>query len=253
MEQSFFGRTASVLLVVLSLSYTAFAQPLAGLLDFEMNVANNHLWRGIEVSDGMVMASTVAIHDTKRKVRVGLWGGANATGDYKEFNYFAELTHKGWKLALWDTYNFSPDVMYNNREFFNYSARSTGRFLDATLSYRFNGKTPLMLSWSTILFGRDRNADNTSNKYSTFVYISYPFYKSKCWLLEVGGGGAFALNHSDGTTFYSKRPGIIHVQLCIQRNVQITSGYAIPLYATMMWNPECNRAFFQIGAQLFSF
>lgn len=223
-------------------------------MDFEVNVANNHLWRGIEVSDGIVMTSTVAVHDAKRKIRIGLWGGSNVTGDYKEFNYFAELVHKGWKLALWDTYNFSPDAAYNNREFFNYSARSTGRFLDATLSYRFSRSIPLALSWSTILFGRDRNTANTSNKYSTFVYVSCPLYKSEQWLLDVGCGGTFALNRAgDSATFYSKHPGIIHVQLGVRRDVQVTPDYTLPLHATILWNPECNCAFFQIGAQLFSF
>ncbi|MDR1898252.1 MAG: hypothetical protein LBR10_15855, partial [Prevotellaceae bacterium] len=47
-------------------------------------VQNMHLWRGIEVADGLVLTTDISITDKKEHFRLGLWGGTNATGTYKE-------------------------------------------------------------------------------------------------------------------------------------------------------------------------
>src|SRR5574344_2183666 len=65
-------------------------------VDFGLEIANNHLWRGIEVSDGLVMCADLSIHDKAEHFKVGLWGGTNTSGDYKEFNFFGEVNYGGW-------------------------------------------------------------------------------------------------------------------------------------------------------------
>lgn len=176
-------RFVSVVLAVALSCATAQAQDKSRVrdyIDFNLEIANNHLWRGIEVSDGLVMCADLGIHDKNDHFKFGLWSGTNTSGNYKEFNFFGEVKAAGWKLALWDTYNYSPAADYNNKEFFNYSARTTGRFLDCILSYNFAESVPqfpLALSWSTILFGRDRWSDNSSNRYSCYVSADYTIYK----------------------------------------------------------------------------
>ena len=168
------SKVAGILLAALSLPLSAAKPYCPKWLDGDFHIANNHLWRGIEVSDGLVMTSSLSVHDRGEHIRFGLWGGTNTSGDYKEFNQFLELRWKRFKLAFWDTYNFSPGATYNNREFFNYSAATTGRFLDAIVSYQCGASFPLRLQASTILFGRDRDAENRKNRYSSYVYAEYP-------------------------------------------------------------------------------
>ena len=189
---------------------------------------------------------------------MGLWGGTNTSGDYKEFNFFGEIKAGGWKLALWDTYNFSPGADYNNREFFNYSARKTGRFLDCILSYSFSEaapRFPLTVSWSTILFGRDRWSDNSANRYSCYVSAEYPVFRDNDWSFDASVGGTFTLasKNGDTSTFYSDKAGIIHLQLRAEHRIQITKNYTLPVFASAVFNPVMDRAFFQIGAQVFKF
>lgn len=250
----------AVLAVVLSGTMAKAQQPslLPDPIDFNLEIANNHLWRGIEVSDGFVMCSALSIHDRHEYIKIGMWGGSNISGDYKEFNFFSEFQYAGWKLAFWDTYNFSPGATYNNREFFNYSAHSTGRFLDCILTYevgKIHQRVPLTLSWSTILFGRDRWEDNSSNRYSTYLSARYSIFRAHGWQSDLTVGGTFTLKtkSNDRSTFYSDKPGIIHLELRIQKEVGITSGYTLPLFASAVFNPRMNRAFFQIGAILFQF
>ena len=219
-------------------------------IHFETDIKNMHLWRGIQVADGVVITSDLSF--TEKNFKFGFWGGTNSDGNYKEFNNYVSFTKDGFFAKLCDTYNFSDDATYNNTEFFNYKAHDTGRFLDAIVSYRFQKKFPLLLSWSTVVFGRDRNASNTSNKYSSYYYAEYPIYNKDEWKVDLGLGGAFALKKGgDKSHFYGKNPGIVDVDLKVSRDLMI-GNYKIPLSVLCMWNPEENRAFFQVALTVIS-
>ncbi|WP_228413660.1 hypothetical protein [Chryseobacterium sp. CH21] len=168
-----------------------------------LQLRNSHLWRGIEVSAGLIY--TEDLHLDYKNFYAGFWAGGNVDGSYKEFNNYIGYKNKHLTLELWDIYNFSPSATYNNKEFFTYSARETGRFWDFRSYYTISDQFPLVLSWNTVVFGRDRNSENTGNKYSSFVSGEYPVYKKDN--LEVRGrvGYAFALdNHGEKNNFLLK-------------------------------------------------
>lgn len=223
-------------------------------LHLKANIQNNHLWRGMEVADGIVLLTDLSCSVLNDHVVLGLWGGCNSQGSYKEFNHYLSLKNKGWSLSLWDTYNFSPGATYNNHQYWNYSAHSTGRFLDATLAYASaNASFPLTLSWSTVIFGRDRSSDNTHQKYSTFLYAEYPIYRKDEWNVQIGAGAAFALNSAgEESHFYGTGAGIVHASLQVSRNLQL-GRYSLPVYARCMWNPQSELSYFQLGIEAIHF
>ena len=53
------SKVAGILLAALSLPLSATNPYCPKWLDGDFHIANNHLWRGIEVSDGLVMTSSV--------------------------------------------------------------------------------------------------------------------------------------------------------------------------------------------------
>ncbi len=228
----------------------SFSQPQ---LNMDATVATNHLWRGSEVAGGVVITSSISVADSANHFRGGFWAGTNVTGEYREFNNFISYSYERFTLELWDTYNFSTYVTYNNEEFFDYDSLSTGRFLDATAKYRFGAKFPLLLSWSTILFGRDRDEDNKHNRYSTFCYAEYPIYKSDVWSVDGGVGAAFALkSEASGANFYGDRSGVVELKLNVTNNVKIRN-YTLPISILAMWNPQSNEGHLQLAAQVVSF
>lgn len=240
------------------ISASTTGRRVSDYLEVDLSIANNHLWRGIEVSDGLVMCSSLGVHDRNGYVKVGVWNGTNVTGKYKELNFFAEFTVRRFRLAFWDTYNFSTDADYNNKEFFNYKAHSTGRFLDCIATYSFGERFPLTLTWSTILFGRDRcslYAAGSKQRYSTYVSAAYRCLERERWTIDASVGGTFTLANraSDRSTFYSSRPGIIDVRATVTYDIKITDRYNLPVSSTVMFNPVENRAYFQMAAKVFSF
>ncbi len=231
----------------------------AAQLHLKANLQNMHLWRGMEVADGVVLTTDLSVTDRNERLRIGVWGGMNADGSYKEFNNYLSYTYRCFSLAVWDTYNFSPGADYNNEEFFNYKARATGRFIDATLSYTGHEKLPLFVSWSTILYGRDRDGLNAQNRYSTFVYADYPVFRDERWEVRPGVGGAFAFApgrdadaNSSSAHFYGDTAGIVHVSITTTYRLRVLA-HDFPLTVQALWNPQSSKGYLQLGIQLFSF
>ena len=241
----------SILASAMCLAASPLCQTASAQIHLTADLQNNHLWRGMKVADGCLILTDLSYTFGAGHATLGLWGGTNTQGNYKEFNHYVTLRGAGFEFCAMDTYNFSPGATYNNRQYFNYKAHQTGRFLNCTLNYRFQQpRFPLLLSWSTIMFGRDRSADNTEQKYSTFVYAEYPVYKKDGWQVDAGVGGAFALNKAgEKQNFYGETSGVVHTQLKVSYDLKIGS-YTVPVHAMGMWNPQSEKAYFQIGAQL---
>lgn len=228
-------------------------------IDMSFVFKTSHLWRGLDSSPSPLFCTDLSIADKNKMFRVGFWNGLGTNGVFKEFNNYFSFSKSGFTFEFWDIYNFSTDAKHNNKEFFNYKAKETGRFWDTFVRYRLPGKLPFQFTWSTIIFGRDRGPLNEYNRYSTYVEIEYPIYRSNIVNLDLGIGGAFALrkgkNEEGKKTnahFYGSSAGVTNVSLKATTEVEILN-YGIPVSAYFMWNPEGNNANVQVAFTLFSF
>ncbi len=247
--------------IALALVATAFAGTGFAQLHMSANLLNNHMWRGIEVANGGVAEADVHLDFANGHATIGAWGGFNTKSgaeNYKEVDWYASVQGGGFKLALWDIYNYANDPA---DEFFTYKARTTGHFLDATLSYDFQ-QIPLSLSWSTILYGCDRKQylsgdkmGEVHNQYSNYVQANYTVYNEKGWKADLTLGGAFAFRNGGVGNFFTqgrKGAGIVNCQFKVAKDVVI-AGYTIPVWVLGSYNPKCDQGHFQVGATVFSF
>lgn len=219
-----------------------------------LQLKNMHLWRGLQVSSEATSAVDLHVSDSKDMFTFGIWGGAGFSGKYKEFDYYASFQNKGFKVALWDIYNFSEGATYNNRQVFNYNARESGHFVDLSVAYTLQGNFPLTVGWATVIFGRDRGALNEKNLYSSYVSLSYPVIRDNLLNVDLGIAGAFALDPEKGTdaNFYARHAGIVNVNVVASRNFQLGS-YTLPVSVMAMWNPAGNNANVQIALDVLTF
>ncbi len=216
-------------------------------------IQNMHLWRGGLVADGIVLTTDAHYAMVGESLKIGFWGGTNSVGEYKEFNYYASYQLGNFTFALSDTYNFSTYATYNNQEFFNYSPSHTGRFLDASIKYRIGDESPLVLTWATVVFGRDRDASNSANRYSTFCSAEYQIYKKGNWIVDIGLGEAFALRDLDNSAnFFGEKSGIVEATMKVSNKV-VVGKYEIPVHMEMMWNPQSDAAYMQFCAEVVRF
>lgn len=235
--------------LLMSLGISAHGQNLHSSLQLR----NSHLWRGLEVATGLVYTGNLEL--TGDNFYGGFWAGGDATGSYKEFNHYVGYRNakNRFRLELWDIYNFSPEAAYNNTEYFNYKAAETGRFWDFRSFYTISNDFPLELSWNAVVFGRDRNADNTSNKYSYFASMEYPFLRKSDLVVSGRVGYADALRSlGERNNFFASRSGLSEISLIVIKPIPVGS-WNIPIGIWAMWNTVDQNAFLQFSVQAFSF
>ncbi len=237
--------TATLLALVLWANTTT----LSAQIGASATIQNMHLWRGGEVADGFVLTTDLHVTTLNEHLTIGVWGGMNAMGEYKEFNYYAVCVWGGLSLTVVDTYNFSTYATYNNEEFFNYQPSQTGRFLDAAIRYQFSDKFPLQLTWATVIFGRDRDDMNSRNRYSTFCSAEYMIYNKSGWQVEAGLGATFAINNVDNSANFYGKNGATEAILKATYSLRI-KDYNLPISVMTMWNPQSNSAYMQLSAQV---
>ncbi len=215
---------------------------------------NMHLWRGLQIADGGVLAADVSMGLFKDRFKIGLWGGTDFVGDYKEFDYYISYSASGFSVAVWDIFNYSPDLPFS-KDIFNYNKNSTGHFLDLSVGYDFDHalKVPLRVNWATIFAGRDLNV-NGNNMFSTFVYGEYSVFRDQHWIVDVGVGGTFAFNRTetDGNTNFYGTDCVNQISLKTTYLLKL-GRFDIPVFAHALWNPDIRRAYLQFGVKLFAF
>lgn len=248
------------------------AQKIHEVAGFE----TSHLWRGLEVGNGLTLNNDVSISDNNGHFKFGLWGGMAVDGDYREADVYFNFNHSGFNLAVWDLWNFSPDPkdgasgsgpIPGDGRYFNWSARSTSHLTDVAISYDFGVKChfPLTLSWATLVQGRDRGAMSglglskaqekarygyeSKNVYSTFVQASYRIYENEDWNVDASVAAAFALDpydskYNENNNLYGKSAGVNDVRLGATYKLKV-GKWTMPVGGQMMWNPEANKAYFR--------
>ncbi|HIB36610.1 hypothetical protein [Mesonia sp.] len=217
------------------------------LFHFNLQLKNMHLWRGYHVTNSPVTAADVNYTSKNGFFKAGLWGGRSFTGEYTEYDYYVSFMHKGFTLAVWDINNNSdyPDV-----GFFNYDRAETSHFIDVSLSYSFK-KTPLKVSWATIVQGRDTYVDDNGelkNAFSNYVEASYIILDKEDWSLAGFVGGAFSF--LSDANFYGDHSTINNVGVIYNRDLKILE-YTLPVSATASWNPLQEYGAIQVAVNLF--
>lgn len=232
------------------------------------SLETSHLWRGLEVGNGLIFNNDVSLSDNNGHFKVGLWGGMSTDGDYKEADVYFNFNHSGFNLAVWDLWNFSAGIPGNGK-YFTWAADRTSHLTDVAISYDFKPECnfPLTLTWATLVQGRDRgnvmrdadgrivDPDNQAqNVYSTFVQAAYRLYEDDDWNVDASVGGAFALNPYDkkyglNNNLYGKHAGVTDVRLGATYKLKI-GKYTLPVGGQMMWNPEASKAYFRATVTL---
>ncbi|MDE1192406.1 MAG: hypothetical protein PW786_09740 [Arachidicoccus sp.] len=219
---------------------------------FSLQFESMHLWRGLAVNNVPVIEPSVGLQTSDKSLKVGVWYNNAISGTYKEFDYFVTYNKKGFTAAVWDIYNFDDSAKYNHTQVFNYNADETGHFIDFDLGYTLQGKYPLAIYTSTVIFGRDRGWDNKKNLYSNYTQLTIPAVMNKDINLSLIIGGAFAFspdhnknvegNEVKGTFYTVKRNAdFTNIGFVATHNVNILH-HTFPLSGTVSWNPNLNQA-----------
>ena len=229
------------------------------------DLVSRYVWRGTDYgnSPGIQPSFSVGI----KGFEIGAWASyalvsysqkindstTMSMGNYAEFDLFLSYTFKWFTVSVTDYFFPNPMTPNSNNKYFNWKNASTGHTLEAALSFNGTDKVPLSLYVGTLIYGADKDKDSTgvyglgsNNNYSTYIEASYTFNIKKIGvdLQPFIGGIPF------GSSWYGPYGGVINLGFTASKELQITNKYSLPVYVSIITNPQSESAFFVFGLTL---
>jgi hypothetical protein len=172
-------------------------------------------------------------------------------GNYAEFDPFVSYTFKWFTLCVTDYFTVNG-LTPNSARYFDYTKNATGHTFEVSLAFAGPEKFPLQVFAGTLVYGSDKgkDADGTwglgaENNYSTYLEAAYPFSLIGGFTLKPFIGGI-----PFGSAWYGPSAGIVNVGFTASKSIRITKDFSIPLYTSVITNPQSQSIFFVFGLTL---
>lgn len=223
--------TLLVLVIIMASNLTVNAQ---GKVTISPSLTTRHYWRGIMVSNSTNVETDMVY--TNDNFTFGAWGGYALDNTYSEFDF-----HVGYKfsdhfnVAVWDLFANRDRASIDDYSYLDLDKSTTNHVIDASFNFYFTEKFPLSLSVSTMLFGRDLDADGDQN-YSTYVEFGYPVKIGEQSVSFFAGLNAFE-DQAYGDSF-----GFVNIGATTSKNIKITDNISLDTWAKVAINPQAETA-----------
>ena len=142
----------------------------------------------------------------------------------------------------------SPNV---DNKYFNYKNETTGHTFEASLSYAGPDKFPIQVYAGIHFYGDDKCKDSTGvcgagdkNNYSIYLEAAYQFTVKGIGVKPFIGGIPY------GSSWYGPSAGVVNMGFTASKSIKITNDFSLPVYASIITNPQTQCVFFVFGLTL---
>lgn len=227
------------------------------------DLVSRYIWRGTDYGNSPAIQPAVAFSVVGLKA--GFWGSyglgqysrpINDTtvanmGHYAEFDMYLSYTLKGFTLMAYDY--FIPNSLdpNNGNRYFNFDNKTTGHTVEVCLSWAGPEKFPLQLYAGTLVFGADKGKDSTG-VYGAGSDNNFSTYFEAAWQFNVKGFGVkpFVGAIPFGSSWYGPYGGIINIGLTVNKSIQFSKEYALPVFGSVITNPQAESVFLVFGISI---
>ena len=215
--------TSFLTLAFAALFFTTFGTQKVEAQDFGADVASSYVWRGTQFGNGPHVQPWMSLG--YGNLELGAWGSVPLTaGD------------GGTELDLYVSYDLGPLALtVTNYTFPNTSPASKGAYVDG--EGLFEGDY-LEVSGS----GSVGPIDLTVGYFTELeaLYIEAGF---SIGVVDVAIGYA----GEDDSDWYVSEAGLCNISVGGSKEVKITDDYSLPLFGSLVYNPEAESAFLVFG------
>ena len=237
----------------------------AAQINFGVDLVSRFIWRGYDYGNSPAIQPNFSF--SVAGFKIGAWGSYGVSnfeqsindsttvnmGHYAEFDLFMAYTFKWFTLGITDYFVPNPLSPNTGNKYFNYNKYTTTHTFEACLSFDGTEKVPLQLFVGTLFYGEDlakdasgKYTERSKNNYSTYLEASYLFTLKKIGIdiKPFIGGIPF------GSDWYGNSAGIVNVGFTASKSIKITSDFSIPVFTSVVTNPQAQSVFLVFGLTL---
>ena len=240
---------------------TKTAQPAA--FSFGADVVSRYVWRGTDFGNSPAIQPNVSF--SVAGFKIGAWGSYSfgpyskkindsttmTVGNFVESDLSISYTLKGFTVMVTDYFFPNPLSPNVDNNYFNYKNETTGHTFEASLSYAGPDKFPIQLYAGMHFYGDDKCQDSTGvcgagdkNNYSIYLEAAYQFTVKGIGVKPFIGGIPYE------SSWYGPSAGIVNLGVTVSKSIKITDSFSLPLYTSIITNPQSQSVFFVFGLTL---
>ena len=210
-----------------------------------ISLQTKYIWLGMEMmTEDAAPILFPTINYSWKGLYVYALGGYAINGKYAEVDLGISYTWKGFTLGLNDYYY--PTVDSNQDKYFG-GGKHTGHWLEACLTYTPK-KVPVWATLSNFFYGADKYTDvdgKEKQAYSTYLEIGtyYDFLHSN--RIAFAAGTTFNKSYYNG---YEHDFSVCNLEIKYTYNVELKSGFILPLNVSYIYNPVFDKSFVNFTA-----
>ena len=227
------------------------------------DVVSRYIWRGADYGNSPAIQPSVAF--SVAGFKAGFWGSYGLSGyskqindtltvnmgNYAEFDMYLSYTMKGFTIMAYDFFLPNSLDANNGNRYFDFRNKTTGHTIEVCLSWAGTEKFPLQLYAGTLVYGADKGKDSTGvygtgskNNYSTYFEAAYQFNVKGFGVKPFIGAIPF------GSSWYGPYGGVMNAGLTISKTVAISKEYSLPVFGSVITNPQAQSVFLVFGISL---
>lgn len=262
--------------VVLALSTTTIYAQESSSWSVGADVASRYVWRGLNLggsSPSIQPYIEYSFGSEDHAFAVGAWGAYSTSGTTtgQEADLYLSYTMNDM-FSLTITDYFFPDESAGMHNYYNYNMdwdminsgeeAQTGHVVEAALSFNGTEDFPVSILFAMNVWGADARAyteeggamtPDDNIVMSKYVELGYST-KVKDYSLDLFAGAALDnpdTENGEPTGFYGQEnAGLINLGLTLSKEVKITESFALPMYGSLITNPEAENIFLVFGISL---
>ena len=205
--------------------------------EISADFVSSYHWRGQELGEASVQPDIDLYY---KGFNLSAWGsvGLKSIDPLKEIDLMLAYSNSGFNISVTDYWTTLSDG-----KFFCYDSHSTSHVFEANVGYDFG---ILSLQWYTIFAGADGVNKSDKRAYSSFMEAKAPFNLGGLKWEATIGATPYA------TTYYAKADGFSVTDISLQaaKDIKITEGFSIPLFAAVHANPSTEKLAVVVGFTL---
>jgi hypothetical protein len=218
------------------------------------DLVSRYIWRGKDYGNSPAIQPNVAFSVSGFKI--GVWGSYGFiynenSGNYAEVDPYISYTWKWFTIGITDYFLPNGLTPNENNRYFNYDSKTMGHTFEACITFNGPEKFPLQVYAGTLVYGADKGKDSagvygpgTTNNYSTYFELSYPFTVKGIGVKPFVGGIPF------GSAWYGPYGGVVNAGLTVSKSIRLSTKYELPVFASVITNPQAQSVFLVFGVSL---
>lgn len=223
------------------------AQETAGASDVTLkagaDLVSSYILRGQQCAGASAQPS---IGVNAYGISLGAWGSTDFDNVKNEFDLSLFYGVSGFSVGVTDYFFPTNGLQLNGNKggYFKWDKDKTGHQVEATASFDCSSvaeKFPLKISWNTIFYGADKKA-NGDQRYSSYLELGYPVKVKDVQFDFAMGFTPWESQYEDTNSF-----NMVNFSVKGSKSIQITSSFALPVFAQAVVNPNSENAYIIFG------